>query len=144
MHFLFLTKYSKTPSGIQNTFPLRNCLFIFNSKWSSHKWSTSGERKITWVRLLICINNTKSHFNETAGSRGLKEGEMCGRTDGIWANETGRQVKDSCNEGRGGKYLCGVFKCLNFTKYKVFFWKQKQWNWQNCFAPTSHDTTEPA
>jgi len=73
----------KTPSGIHNTFPLRNCLFVFNSKWSSHKRSTSGEKKITWLRLLISINNTKSHFNETAGSRGLKEEEMSVRTDGI-------------------------------------------------------------
>lgn len=39
-------------------------LFIFNSGWSSHKWS-SGEKKITRVRLLISINNSKSHFNET-------------------------------------------------------------------------------
>lgn len=39
-------------------------LFIFNSGWSSHKWS-SREKKITQVRLLISINNSKSHFNET-------------------------------------------------------------------------------
>lgn len=77
----------KTLSSIQNTFPLRNCLFIFNSKWSSHKCSTSGEKKITWVRLLISINNTKSHFNETAGSWGLKEREMSVKTDGLSENK---------------------------------------------------------
>lgn len=68
-------------------FPLKNCLFIFNSKWSSHKCSTSGEKKITWVRLLISINNIKSHFNETAGSWGLKEREMSVKTDGISENK---------------------------------------------------------
>lgn len=33
---------------------------------------------------------------------------MCIRTDGIWANETRRQVKDSCNEGRGVSIFVGV------------------------------------